>query len=226
MTENRRFLIVRVVPCAVVMGAMSSCNILSPAAYLAMGQDKAPAKYVLEDRSTVVFVDDRNNAIPVNSTRVRGTIAETVTTTLMTEDLLSQTISARDALAVARSRDRDGKLLSMGAIGEMVGAEQIIYIEMLSFRGSPDNRTPRPSGACRVKVLDVVAKTRLYPPPDAESGWEDVVVMTATVSPEMYRNSQGRRKIEMMLSTTLADQVAKLFYKHVPDEIGSRLTPP
>ena len=74
MTGSRRFLIARVVLCGVVMGAMSSCNILSPAAYLAMGQDKAPAKYVLEDRSTVVFVDDRNNAIPVNSTRVRGTI--------------------------------------------------------------------------------------------------------------------------------------------------------
>ena len=75
-------------------------------------------------------------------------------------------------------------------------------------------------------MLDVVDKTRLYPPPDAESGWEDVVVMASTVSPEMYRNSQGRRQIEMMLSETLADQVAKLFYKHVPDEIGSRLTPP
>ncbi len=223
MTGSRRITIVRVVLCAVFMGTLSSCNILSPAAYLAMGQAKAPAQYVLEDRPTVVFVDDRNNAIPVNSTRVRRMIAEKVNADLMTHDLVTQTISARDALAVARNRDRDGKLMSMGAIGAMVGAEQIIYIEMLSFRGSPDNRTPRPAAACRVKVLDVVSKTRLFPPPDAESEWADAMTMTSTVSPELYRNSQGRRKIQEMLSLALADQVAKLFYKHIPNELGSRL---
>ena len=225
MTGSRRITIVRVVLCAVFMGTMSSCNILSPAAYLALGQSKAPAKYVLEDRPTAVFVDDRNNAIPVNSTRVRGMIAEKVNAELMTHDLVTQTISARDALAVARSRDRDGKLMSMGAIGAMVGAEQLIYIEMLSFRGSPDNRTPRPAAACRVKVLDVVSKTRLFPLPDAESEWADAMTMTSTVSPELYRNSQGRRQIEEMLSLALADQVAKLFYKHIPNELGSRLQP-
>ncbi len=225
MTATRR-LILRGALCAVFMGAMSSCNILSPAAYLALGQSKTPAKYVLQDRPTVVFVDDRNNAIPVNSTRVRGTIAQTVTTEIMEHDLVSQTISARDALAVARSRDRDGKLLSMGTIGDMVGAEQIIYIEMLSFRGSPDNRTPRPSAACRLKVLDVVSRIRLFPHPGGEAEWENVIAMAPTVSPELYRNSQGRRQIEQMLSLALADQVAKLFYKHIPDEIGSRLQSP
>ncbi len=228
MTGTRRCvgtMILRVALCAAVTGAMSSCNILSPAAYLAMGQAKAPAKYELQDRPTVVFVDDRNSAIPVNSSRVRGTIAETVNTELMKHDLVTQTISTRDAMAVTRSRDRDGKLMPMGAIGEVVGAEQILYIEMLSFRGSPDNRTPRPSAACRVKVLDVVSRTRLFPAPGAESGWQDVFTMTSTVSPELYRTSQGRRKIEEMLSVALADQVAKLFYKHIPDELGSRLQP-
>ena len=49
------------------------------------------------------------------------------------------------------------------------------------------------------------------------------MTMTSTVSPELYRNSQGRRKIQEMLSLALADQVAKLFYKHIPNELGSRL---
>ncbi|MEE8458791.1 MAG: hypothetical protein V3S08_02900, partial [Phycisphaerales bacterium] len=79
-----------------VTAVMGSCNILQPAAYLAMGQAKAPARYVLEDAPTVVFVDDRNNAIPINSSRVRRAVADDVTNQLMSRDLVTITISPRD----------------------------------------------------------------------------------------------------------------------------------
>jgi hypothetical protein len=210
---------------ALVAAFMGSCNILQPAAYLAMGQAKAPPKYVLEDRPTVVFVDDRNNAIPINSSRVRRAIADDVTNQLMSRDLVTMTISPRDAMALSRNQDREGKLMSMGALGEAVGAEQIIFIEMLSYRGSPDNVTPRPSAACRVKVIDNVNKVRVLPPHGAEKEWQEIIVQGAAVSPELYRSSAGRREIEQMLAGTIADKVTKLFYKHIPDELGSRLTP-
>lgn len=204
---------------------LASCNILSPAAYLAMGQPKAPAMYELEDRPTLVFVDDRNNAIPINSSRVRRQIADDATKQLMKLELVTVTISPRDAMALSRNRDREGKLMSMGEIGAAVGAEQLIYIEMLSYRGSPDNVTPRPSAACRVKVIDVVNRIRLFPPPDAEKPWQEVIVQGPPVSPELYRTSNGRRQIEQLLAAEIADKVTKLFYKHVPDELGSRLKP-
>ncbi len=210
---------------AAVAAFLGACNILQPAAYLAMGQPKAPALYELENRPTVVFVDDRNNAIPINSTRVRRAIAEDVTEQLMTRKLVTVTISPREAMALSRNRDREGKLMSMGALGEAVGAEQLIYIEMLSYRGSPDNVTPRPSAACRVKVIDVVNKSRLFPAPSGEKNWQDVIAQGAPVSPELYRSSAGRREIEQLLAAAIADKVTKLFYKHIPDELGSRLTP-
>jgi hypothetical protein len=209
----------------VVAAFMGSCNILQPAAYLAMGQAKAPAKYVLEDTPTVVFVDDRNNAIPINSSRVRRAVADDVTKQLMSRDLVTMTISPRDAMALSRNQDREGKLMSMGALGEAIGAEQLIYIEMLSYRGSPDNVTPRPSAACRLKVIDVVNKTRVLPGPDAEKAWQEIIVQGPPVSPELYRSSAGRREIEQLLAAAIADKVTKLFYKHIPDELGSRLTP-
>ncbi|TDJ56296.1 MAG: hypothetical protein E2O40_04685 [Planctomycetota bacterium] len=208
-----------------VAAVMGSCNILQPAAYLAIGQAKAPARYVLEDTPTVVFVDDRNNAIPINSSRVRRAVADNVTNQLMSRDLVTITISPRDAMALSRNQDRQGKLMSMGALGEAVGAEQLIYIEMLSYRGSPDNVTPRPSAACRLKVIDVVNKTRMFPGPDAEKDWQEIIVQGRPVSPELYRSNAGRREIEKMLAATIADKVTKLFYKHIPDELGSRLTP-
>jgi hypothetical protein len=208
-----------------VAAVMGSCNILQPAAYLAMGQSKAPAKYVLEDKPTVVFVDDRNNAIPINSSRVRRAVADDVTNQLMSRDLVTMTISPRDAMAISRNQDREGKLMSMGALGAAVGADQLIYIEMLSYRGSPDNVTPRPSAACRLKVIDVANKARMFPGPDSEKEWQEIIVQGAPVSPELYRSSAGRREIEQMLAATIADKVTKLFYKHIPDELGSRLTP-
>ncbi len=202
-----------------------SCNILSPAAFLAMGQTKTPAMYTLEDRPTVVFVDDRNNAIPINSSRVRRRIADNVSSELMAHELVTETISPRDAMALARRRDREGNLMSMGALGQAVGAEQLIYIEMLSFRGSVDNVSPRPGAMCRVKVIDVVARTRVFPPVGGDSDWQDVGALGAPMSLELYRNSEGRRQIEQSLSAAIADKVTKLFYTHVPDELGSRLTP-
>jgi len=215
----------RFTACAVVAAVMVSCNILSPAAFLAMGQTKTPAMYELENRPTVVFVDDRNSAIPINATRIRRSIADLLTDELMARKLVTQTISPRDAMALARRRDREGNLMSMEAIGEAVGAEQLIYIEMLSFRGSSDNVTPRPAAVCRVKVIDIVARTRVFPPVGGDSDWQQVAALGQPMSLELYRNSEGRRQIERSLSAAIADQVCKLFYKHVPDELGSRLTP-
>ena len=225
MTAERTARVWVVAITVLVAAFMGSCNILQPAAYLAMGQAKAPAKYVLEDTPTVVFVDDRNNAIPINSSRVRRAVADDVTNQLMSRDLVTMTISPRDAMALSRNQDREGKLMSMGALGEAVGAEQVIFIEMLSYRGSPDNVTPRPSAACRLKVIDTVNKVRAFPAVDAEKEWQEIIVQGAPVSPELYRSSAGRREIEQMLAAAIADQVTKLFYKHIPDELGSRLTP-
>ncbi len=208
-----------------VAGCLSACNILAPAVYMIKGQPKVPARYELANRPTVVFVDDRNNAIPINSSRVRRAVADDITKQLMSRKLVTMTISPRDAMALSRNQDREGKLMSMGAIGETLGAEQLIYIEMLSYRGSPDNITPRPSAACRLKVIDTVNKTRLFPAPGADNAWQEIIVQGAPVSPELYRTSAGRRQIEEILAEAIADRVTKLFYRHIPDELGSRLTP-
>ena len=190
-----------------------------------MGQPKQPALYEIQDRSTVVFVDDRNNAIPLNASRVRRAIADHVSTQLMTEGILTETISSRDAMALAQQRDREGNLLSMEAIGESVGAQQIIYIEMMGFRGSPDGSTPRPTGSCRVKVIDVGNRTRLFPPAASEKAWMEISVLSPPISMQLYDTSNGRRQVQQILAALIGDRVAKLFYAHVPDEIGTRLTP-
>jgi len=215
--------VVGLVVSAAACALMGSCNILGPAGYLAFGQPKAPALYEPQDRSTVVFVDDRNNAIPMNATRIRREIADKVSTDLMEQEVITDMISSRDAMATARSRDRDGELMSIDALGAAVGAEQVIYVTMISFQGSPDGHSPRPTASCRLKIIDVPNRARLFPGPDADQSFFPVTVVSPPISPELYTSNEGRRQIERILAVMLGDQIAKLFYKHVPDELGTRL---
>jgi hypothetical protein len=170
----------------VVCALMGSCNYLAPAAYLAFGQPKAPALYEPLDRSTVVFVDDRNNAIPMNATRIRREIADQVSTALM---------------------------------------EQEVITDMISFQGSPDGYSPRPTASCQLKIIDVANRARLFPAPGGDQPFFPVTVISPPISPELYTSTDGRRQIETILAVLLGDQIGKLFYKHVPDELGTRLDP-
>jgi hypothetical protein len=126
-------------------------------------------------------------------------------------------------MAAARGRDRDGELMSIDALGAAVGAEQVIYVSMISFQGSPDGYSPRPTASCRLKVIDVPNRVRLFPGPDADQPFFPVTVVSPPISPELYTSNEGRRQIESILALLLGDQIGKLFYKHVPDELGTRL---
>ncbi len=207
---------------AATAAALGSCNILGPAAYIAAGQPKADAAYVLADRPTVVFVDDRRNAIPLNSLNTRRAIADEVTRQLQERELVLQMIAPQDALALVRQRDRDDELLAIDEVGDGVGAEQVIFVEMLSFEGSTGGM-PRLSASCRVKVIDVPNRTRLFPDPASEQDYRDVAVVGPTVSPERFRTEQGLRQLQLELALMVGDQVTRLFYRHVPDEVGQRL---
>ena len=48
---------------AVVVISMGSCNIIGPIAYMATPEPTIDAEYLLDDRPTVVFVDERSNVL-------------------------------------------------------------------------------------------------------------------------------------------------------------------
>lgn len=211
---------------AAVGAALGSCNIVGPAAYLIGGQPKVDAQYALSDRPTVVFVDDPENILPNRS--LRRLIGDRVAQELMVKKLVSITISSADAMAVA-GRESYGKPLAIEEIGRAVGAEQVVFVNMTSFVLSPDNITPRPSGACLVKVIDVTTRERLFPTADGgfrgSSGYPVQVAMRQ-VSLERYRTTSSRRGIREQLANEIADQITKVFYRHVPRELGRNLNPP
>lgn len=206
--------------------ALGGCNIAGPVAYFLSGPPMLEAEYVIEPRPTVVFVDDRANVITANGTALRLVIAEKVSEELMTREILlpEMVISPRDALALVRAKDRYSEPLPMDAIGRMVGAEQIIYIEMYRFAATPDGATPRPTAACQVRVLDVLSQVRLFPGDETQMPARVVEADARAVDPERLRSESSRLEVFRELSDRLGLKVARLFYKHDPSDFGQRLS--
>jgi hypothetical protein len=220
----------RVGAIAATLGAMlvlpSGCNIASGVSYLALGLPKKPAMYTLLDVPTVVYVDDRANVIGTNARAVRITIADMVSTQLMTENLVTEVISSRDAMGITMRQDRHQDLMPIDAIARSVGADQIIYVEMVSFGLAADATTPAPVAMCQVRVIDAVRKVRLFPTVDEADTTRvayPVRAIVGEVDPSAMRAMSSRVRVYEMLAEEMGFEISRLFYDHVPKDLGSNL---
>ncbi len=207
----------------IVAANLGGCNIIAPLHYVVHGPAKVDAEHQLADVPTVVFVDDRENV--VNPTLFRRVIAEKVSEDLMVRKVLTRTISPHDAMSLVAQHDTNKEVMPIDAIGRAVGAEQIIYIEMVSFTDRVEPHVPRPMGSCRVRVIDVNNRERLYPAGDVEQPFRAVQVAPREVDPELYRTRATRMRINEVLAEEMGDRIAKLFYKHEARELGGSLNP-
>lgn len=218
-----RCLIVTALLCAVAL-LHAGCNYAGPILYAIQPEPTIEAQFQLEDRPTVVFVDDRDGVlIPATLADV---IADHASEELMIHEVVTTAIRPRDAMALARSRDRHNNLMSIDAIGEAVGAEQIIYVQMETFAESRDRYTPQPVAAARIKVLDVVNDERIFPTGDETIDFILVQTNLGDIDRDLYKSASTRRQIREMLAKALGDDIAKVFYEHKPsDMLGERLEP-
>lgn len=209
----------------VMATCLGGCNILGPIIVATAPEPTVPAQYELEDRPTLVFVDDRDGLlVPAGLADV---IADRASEQLMNEKIITKAIRPRDATAVAKSRDKVNNLMPIDQIGETVGAEQVIYVEISSLSETVMGDQTAPVATARVKVLDVVAKKRLFPAEGVASfEYHTVSAKMKQVDEEMYRTASTRRKVRETMALQLGDEIAKLFYEHLaPDRLGDRLDP-
>ena len=203
---------------AVAGGAAGGCNIVGPVAAVAQGPPKVDAQYVLADVPTVVFIDDPRNL--VNPVTLRKVIADTASQQLMLHEVVTSTIAPQDAAAIAQRSDRVGDKMSVEDVGRAVGAQQVIYVQMLSFAHTPDGYTPRPVATAQVKVIDVTSGERVFP--ENGDGWP-VNAAGAAVNPSVYSSRVSRTKVFEALATVLGVEIAKVFYRHESQTLGDRL---
>jgi hypothetical protein len=202
-------------------GVLAGCNIVAPAYAIASGPAKKPAEFILEDRPTLVFVDDRSNVM--SRRNLRRQIADRISEDLMVHHAVTQTISPRDGMAVA-NEETHGKPMPIDAIGRAVGAEQVIYIEMQAFALSADGTTPMPKARCAVKVIDVANRMKLFPGEFGDDA-RMIDVAAGPVSTQLYQSTATLRQVEDILADKVGTELATLFYESSPREPGKNLNP-
>lgn len=205
-----------VVMCAAVLLA-AGCNYLLPASYIIEGPPKAPAAFELPSKRTVVIVDDKINRMPRVALRVG--IGDSVGTHLLENNVVPETITTRDAVALIRRMDTASKPVSIQRICESLGAEQVVYVEIDEFNLSGGRDEGGPEAVALIKVLDITNGSRLWP----TAGSEAVQSSLQDINPSLITTSAGRREVEDKLAEKLGEDIAKLFYAHERRELGGRL---
>ena len=164
------------------------------------------------------------SAVPdlMNPDRIVIGSASQRATDLMKQGLVTDTIATRDAIALARKDETADKPIPISEIGQRVGADTIIYVQIENFALSAPGGMARPSAQATVKVIDVSGRSRLYPAPSELKG-QPVATSMREVSEDLYQSTAGRRQIEDILAAEIGAEVAKLFYKHEVTELGKNL---
>ena len=213
---------------AFMLQGLAGCNIGSAVGYALHPEPTVAAQFKLNNVPTVIFIDDRRNR--VNPTRLRRVIADEATTLLMEEGIISEQfmISPRDAMVMARKQDRSGTIISLEKVGELVGAQQLIYIDVDQFALTHDGLTPAPRSISRVKVLDLVTGKRVFPDPDDENSYNyyRLDVEIPSPSPHGFNTAQVRNEMNEQLALLTGERLAKLFYGYMESELGDRLDGP
>ena len=207
--------------CLLAVCLQCGCNVASTVAYITTPNPVMEARYELKDESTVIFIDDRRSR--VSPVRLRRTIGDVASEGILKEELVVDVISPRDATAAARQLDKGPKPAAIGSVGKMVGADQVIYVEMVEFRLlGPDGYTPDPYASCQVRVVDLVEKKRQFPDPE-KSLSHTVEVRLPQQKSLSVADSRARQKLGELLATETGVQIARLFYDHEVPAVGANL---
>jgi hypothetical protein len=207
--------------CIFAFGLLSSCNVVAGVLYVTSPDPEQIALFELPQKKTVVFIDDRHNIM--HPSRLKSVIADKVTEELLGRELVVDMIASRDAMRYADSQDRNGSMLTIGAIGKSIGASIVIYVEITTFIMTVDGHNPAPLAGCSVRVVDVDNKIQLFPAPDEINAAYKVRAALHRAGPHQLESVSATRKLSGELAVKLGDAVAKLFYTHTTGRLGENL---
>ena len=197
---------------ACVLATLPACNYIGPMGYLASGDGKVPAAYKLEDgRSTVIFVDDRENLL--RNRTMRRTIAQTAEKTLLESSAVAKVVFiSSDSIDTVTAADKWGKPMGIAQVGQAVDADTVIYATIDQFTLSTDNVSLSPQATLRVKVVDAVSKQRLFPTGDNE--WHITQAIPPRATGEVPKSQSELTVQEQKLAERAGRELAWVFIEH------------
>jgi hypothetical protein len=189
---------------------MSGCAAAGVVMYKLAGPEAVPAKYVPAQRPMLVLVENyqRQSSASVGA----DLLARNLFYELSAENVAP--LTPLEQLQQLREERPDFSKMSIIALGKAMGAEQVLYVQLIGDHVTPlaGGNTLEGRTHVRVKVVDVVSGETLWPT-DLSDGYE---LAAAT---ELGADSgHDVRDVRRSLYSSLADQIAKLFYKWKPEE--------
>ena len=207
MSNTHRF---AVALCLAVAMTQSGCAVVAYLTAQIHGPEKIPAKYTLDEtQRTLILVD-----APRSPEVVKRTLTQAINKELTARGLLGEVVPYGDVVAL-RTRTPEYNRLAVTEVGEKLGAQNVICVHISTFKlkDNPADVLWHGQMETRVKVVAVVkdnTSARLWPT-DSPAGYSVGPVQRdeSTNASSVYATA-----LTKSLCTEMADEVAKLFYRH------------
>lgn len=173
------------------------------------GGDIVKAEFKPASGPLLIFIDDSRSQI--TEPRAERDLHKKISAVFLENDVNKKVIPYQE-LAHFRQMEKDFDKLSPRYIGEKLGADQVIYINVERFTIQSEPGAPIFKGdfAVRVKVLSTERKHDVRLWPREESGR-----LVAVTTPAIPSDSEkSATEYAGKLADKLGEKVAKLFYEH------------
>lgn len=198
-----------------LMLVVGGCTVAGAVLYKTVGPLPVDAQYVLEQKPTLVLVERYSGGAGgggVEAAQESEGLARAIQQALEAKQLAPQV----DPMSVSDLRLRDPmafRVMPVSRIGREVGAEQVLYVNLLqsTLRSTEGSELSRGQMAVRVKVVDAETGRVLWPGDQADGYPVSIQTPLSSaregIPPQVARANMTRQ---------MADRIAKLFYRHQP----------
>lgn len=192
------------------------CSIAGAIAAKTVGNPNIPAKYVLEKVPTLVWVENFQNPDVLEADAIL--LAHTIEDKLKKKDVVP-IVGIEKAIDQKNLRPKEFRNTSIAGIGRLVGAEQIIYIDLVEGGLLPlaVGGTFQGKAAAQVKVIRAQDGVTLWPM-DAQAGYP----VTAETNPIKSIEMKTANEVRINLYDYLSGDIARLFYSYDEEELPKR----
>ena len=199
--------------CCVLLGAAASgCVAVGAIAYKLAPPPKVPAEFKPAQQKTLVLVENFQNpdAVSVYAERLDRDIARQ-----FSEHKVAPMVDPQQLLDLRSNRGRAFDKMDIPTIARMLGAKQVVYVDLVQFSIDPPAGSETLKGNARALVKVVDDKGRTLWPRDSSVGRE-VKYETPYLRPGEGVDANAAQE---QVYEKLADHISRLFYDWSSEQV-------
>lgn len=204
--------LLRALVCGALLASSAGCNVAGVIGYAAGGVMKIPPEYKLENRPTLVLVENYENpdlyALPAD--RLERGVADD-----LTDGKVAKFVASQKVTDLKSTDPSDYHKMDIPELGRAVGAKQVVYVNLVQFSVDAPAGGERFVGKAEVhvKVVDSENGRTLWPP-DSSGGR----VIKYETKPTEDVDATKFGLVEDQLCQSVTQKIARLFLETTQEE--------